>query len=600
MATRPRTKGPKTTSPGTNNPKANSTRTGTAVQRCAIYTRVSTEHGLDMEFNSLDAQWEACEAYIRSQKHEGWICLPGTYNDGGYSGGSLERPDVRRLMDDIRGGRLDIVVVYKVDRLTRSLADFARLVELFDAHGVSIVSVTQAFNTTGSMGRLTLNVLLSFAQFEREVTGERIRDKIAASKKKGIRMGGPVPLGYSLRDKKLVVDEAEAATVRRLFEGYLEHGSLTALMRHLEGAGIMTKRMMRKDGSVRGGVRFGKGALAYLLRNRVYIGEIIHKGQHYPGEHPPIVSRDLFEAVQTASNHPNEQKRRRRAAAHLTFPLAGRIFDDRGNRMTPTVARKNGAHYRYYVSAALAQGRHAEVGTITRVSAQDLERAIAKHLAQSAAKAKDATHQNGHMPSLSANSLGTNSLGTGNPHDTSSADSDRAAAVVPNPEFNFNLGSGASLDSDPHPKLAVDLGTIDSVTITPSGLLLTRMGNTGPATTVEMILWKPASHRRRRAIIAPDNDQTARPIRAETRARLLLGIAKARRWLDDLVAGRVTDTHAIAVREGCSERSVRTNLGLAFLPPATVKAALDGTLPAGKGITELANAPLMWGAWGPR
>ena len=199
-----------------------------------------------MEFNSLDAQREACEAYITSQKHEGWHCLNIQYNDGGFSGGSLKRPDLKRMMSDISTGKLDIVVVYKVDRLTRSLADFAKLVELFDAHGVSFVSVTQSFNTTSSMGRLTLNVLLSFAQFEREVTGERIRDKISASKKKGIRMGGPVPLGYRLHEKKLVIDETEASTVRHIFESYLRHGTLTAVMRHLDSAGIVTKRTSRK------------------------------------------------------------------------------------------------------------------------------------------------------------------------------------------------------------------------------------------------------------------------------------------------------------------------------------------------------------------
>lgn len=236
-------------------------RSGTVLPlRCAIYTRVSTEHGLDMEFNSLDAQREACEAYIKSQKHEGWHCLPDTYDDGGFSGGSLDRPDLKRLMGDIKAGRLDIVVVYKVDRLTRSLADFAKLVELFDIHKVSFVSVTQAFNTTSSMGRLTLNVLLSFAQFEREVTGERIRDKIAASKKKGIRMGGPVPLGYTLKDKKLIIDEAEAATVRHIFEGYLAHGTLSALMRHFDERGhrhqahAQARRLQPWRGSLRQGL----------------------------------------------------------------------------------------------------------------------------------------------------------------------------------------------------------------------------------------------------------------------------------------------------------------------------------------------------------
>jgi site-specific DNA recombinase len=233
--------------------------------RCAIYTRVSTEHGLEQEFNSLDAQREACEAYIKSQAHEGWRCLTHRYDDGGFSGGSMDRPALQRLLCAIRNRLIDVVVVYKVDRLTRSLADFAKLVELFDEHGVSFVSVTQAFNTTSSMGRLTLNVLLSFAQFERELTGERIRDKIAASKRKGMRMGGPVPLGYDVKDKKLVINETEAEQVRLIFRRYRELGCLTALARDLAEQGIVSKVSRRRDGSTRGGIRFTKGPLAYLL-----------------------------------------------------------------------------------------------------------------------------------------------------------------------------------------------------------------------------------------------------------------------------------------------------------------------------------------------
>src|SRR3954468_6191212 len=273
---------------------------GKKLLRCAVYTRVSTEYGLEPEFNSLDAQRESSEAYVKSQAHEGWRCLPTQYNDGGFSGGSLNRPALQKLLSDIRDRLVDIVVVYKVDPLTRSLADFAKLVELFDAHGVSFVSVTQAFNTTTSMGRLTLNVLLSFAQFEREVTGERIRDKIAASKKKGMRVGGPVPLGYVVRDKKLVPCPEEAEQVRHIFGRYRELGCLTVLMRDLRERGIATKVSPRRDGSVRGGIPFTKGPLAYLLRNRVYIGQVIHKGRHYPGEHEPLRPAELFEAVQQA------------------------------------------------------------------------------------------------------------------------------------------------------------------------------------------------------------------------------------------------------------------------------------------------------------
>ena len=269
------------------------------VRRCAIYTRVSTDHGLEQDFNSLDAQREACEAYIKSQASEGWTLVRGHYDDGGFSGGSLERPALQQLLDAVRMNKLDIIVVYKVDRLTRSLADFAKLVELFDAQGVSFVSVTQSFNTTTSMGRLTLNVLLSFAQFEREVTGERIRDKIAASKKKGIWVGGVVPLGYRVEDRKLVVDEAEAATVRSIFERYLALGSMLALLAELRERNIRTRRRTLSSGRVIGGVFFTKGPLAHLLKNRMYLGELNHHGQSYPGDHAPIVDRETFEAVQT-------------------------------------------------------------------------------------------------------------------------------------------------------------------------------------------------------------------------------------------------------------------------------------------------------------
>src|SRR6266404_1889779 len=263
--------------------------------RCAIYTRKSTEHNLDLEFNSLDAQREACEAYIKSQAHEGWRLIPDHFDDGGLSGASLNRPSLQRLLDDVRDGKIDIILVYKVDRLTRSLADFAKLVELFDQHGVSFVSITQSFNTTTSMGRLTLNVLLSFAQFEREVIGERVRDKIAASKRKGIWVGGPVPLGYASINKRLVVVPDEAKIVRTIFRRYLELGSVRALIQDLDRRGIRTKRRAGTNGRATGGIRFGVGPLAHLLRNRFYVGEVVYRGKVHPGEHEPIVDPALFE-----------------------------------------------------------------------------------------------------------------------------------------------------------------------------------------------------------------------------------------------------------------------------------------------------------------
>src|SRR3984893_5605157 len=267
-------------------------------QRCAIYTRKSTEHNLDLEFNSLDAQREACEAYIKSQEQEGWRLVPHRYNDGGLSGASLDRPALQQLLADVRAGKITIVVVYKVDRLSRSLADFAKLVELFDEFRVSFVSITQSFNTTSSMGRLTLNVLLSFAQFEREVIGERVRDEIAASKRKGLWVGGSVPLGYRCLDKKLEIVPEEAEAVRTIFTRYLALGSVGALLAELDRRGIRTKVNGRRDGGRSGGICFGVGSLAHLLKNRFYIGEITYRGEVHHGEHEPILTRDLFEAVQ--------------------------------------------------------------------------------------------------------------------------------------------------------------------------------------------------------------------------------------------------------------------------------------------------------------
>jgi len=352
-------------------------------QRCAIYTRKSTEHNLDLEFNSLDAQREACEAYIKSQAHEGWRLVPQRYDDGGLSGASLDRPALQNLLADVRAGNINTVVVYKVDRLTRSLADFAKLVELFDQQLVSFVSITQSFNTTSSMGRLTLNVLLSFAQFEREVIGERVRDKIAASKRKGLWVGGPVPLGYRCLDKKLEIVREEAEVVRAIFSWYLDLGSMGALIAELDRQGIRTKINGRRDGRKSGGIRFGVGSLAHLLKNRFYIGEITYRGEVHRGEHEPILTRDLFEAVQAkrVSNAVARHVGLRGSAALL----AGCLFDDRGNRMSPTHANKRGVRYRYYVSHAILQNRKAEAGSIARVPAPEIETlvcdSVRRHLA---------------------------------------------------------------------------------------------------------------------------------------------------------------------------------------------------------------------------
>lgn len=333
--------------------------------RCAIYTRKSSEEGLEQSFNSLDAQRDACESYIQSQKHEGWTPIRSRYDDGGFSGGNMERPGLERMLSDIAAGKIDIVVVYKIDRLTRSLLDFSKIVEAFDKRGVSFVSVTQQFNTTSSMGRLTLNILLSFAQFEREVTGERIRDKIAASKKKGIWMGGVVPFGYKVKDRQLIVSAEQANVVREVFRQYLRLGCVAKLRAHLNG----------QHGSAK---QFSRGALYHILNNRIYLGEIVHRKQIYPGQHQAIVDPDLWAKVASMlkENNPARIRSTRRTEESL---LAGILFDAAGVRYTPTHAVKSGKRYRYYTSQSVIQ--HQPPAGVPRIPASELERVIVARIA---------------------------------------------------------------------------------------------------------------------------------------------------------------------------------------------------------------------------
>src|SRR5215470_5461114 len=329
------------------------TAAATKKVRCAVYTRVSTEAGLDQNFNSLDAQYDAAQAYIRSQAHAGWTLIRHRYDDGGFSGGSTDRPALQQLMADIKDHKINVVVVYKVDRLTRSLADFAKLIELFDAHGVSFVSVTQQFNTTTSMGRLMLNVLLSFAQFEREVTAERIRDKIAASKRKGLWVGGTVPLGYELKDGKLLIVEEEAERVRTIFRRYLELGSVNRLVIDLRERNFRSKIRKLSDGRISGGVPFTQGPLFYMLRNRFYVGEVRYKDAIYPGPQPPLMDLELFDAVQ----------------AKLTAQWSHRT------------TTRNSVRYRYYVSQPCLRGiTTLPAGVIARVPAAEIETALVSAL----------------------------------------------------------------------------------------------------------------------------------------------------------------------------------------------------------------------------
>ncbi|MCW1842184.1 recombinase family protein [Prosthecomicrobium hirschii] len=337
-------------------------------RRCAVYTRKSSEEGLDMEFNSLDAQREACEAYIASQKAEGWILVRDRYDDGGISGGTLERPALQRLLADIEEGLVDIVVVYKIDRLSRALMDFAKLVEVFDRNDVTFVSVTQSFNTTTSMGRLTLNILLSFAQFEREVIGERIRDKFAASRRRGMWMGGHPPLGYDVRDRKLIINPAEAETVRSLFERFVTIGSATTLAKALVAEGVTSKR----------GRPIDKGFLYKTLNNRVYLGEAVHKGTAYPGEHEAIITPELWAKVHAILGE-SPRKRAANTRAQVPALLKGLIFGPDGRAMSPTHTRKGGRLYRYYVSQSVIKNAAAPSPS-TRLPAAEIEAAVIAQL----------------------------------------------------------------------------------------------------------------------------------------------------------------------------------------------------------------------------
>ncbi|MGO9942112.1 MAG: recombinase family protein [Rhodoblastus sp.] len=517
--------------------------------RCAIYTRVSSDAGLEQEFNSLDNQREAAEAYIKSQAHEGWVLIPTRFDDGGFSGGSIERPALQMLLADVRSKKVDIIVVYKVDRLTRSLADFAKLVELFDANGVSFVSVTQAFNTTNSMGRLTLNVLLSFAQFEREVTGERIRDKIAASKKKGIWMGGNLPLGYRVENRKLKIVPEETEEVRSMFRRYLELRSVPALAEELKMRGFKTRVRELASGRTIGGGALTHGPLSVILKNRIYLGEITHRGKSWRGEHEPIVDVALFDAVQTvlAANIKGRKERWRRSGAILM----GKIRDDRGNLMTPAHANKGPARYRYYVSCAKAQNRAEQVGSVARVPAVDVERLVLDCLR--GIRQEKSIHETAIAAS-----------------DEASLADDELVAAMLDQVVVFDLELRLTLKSQP---------------------------DVAPASEIS-IPWTRPRHTRKRAVITPSGapDFNAEPIRAEARARLIAAVIRARRWVDRLTDGSVASLAEIASLEQVSERSVRMTLPLAFLSPDIVRAAIDGALPHTAGVSSLCAAPMEWAA----
>ncbi len=539
-------------------------------RRCAIYTRKSSEEGLEQDFNSLQAQREACEAFIKSQHGEGWRLVRAAYDDGGFSGGTMERPALQRLLADIRERVIDVIVVYKVDRLTRSLADFAKMVELFDAHAVSFVAVTQQFNTTSSMGRLTLNVLLSFAQFEREVTGERIRDKIAASKRRGMWMGGTVALGYDVSDHRLVINPAEAETVREIFQRYLELRSVRLLKDDLDRRGIISKIRLSRNGNRSGGKAFSRGALYELLSNPVYIGEIRHRKERHPGQHEPIMDRELWEQAQRQLR---DQAARCRTPATKAgpSPLAGKLFDADGECLYVAGAAKGERRYRYYVSRRLVTGSAEKMRNGWRLSGPEIERTVAVAARQLL---------NDHAAvSASACNLG---VGAG----------DIPAVLEAAGEWSRRLQSEAD-------GAAALSGLVDKVNLKPGGIELSINlplpvdGTHGAAAMLPITQFFAIRMKRRgvemRLIIGGADAPPRKPD-----AALLKAIARAHRWFEELISARATSLAAIASREGVTDRYVARLIRLAFLAPKIVEAIAERGELADLKLTPHVDLPLDW------
>jgi DNA invertase Pin-like site-specific DNA recombinase len=525
--------------------------------RCAIYTRKSDADGLEQDFNSLDAQREACAAYILSQKHEGWIQVPDFYDDGGFSGGNMARPGLKQLLDDVRTGKVNVIVVYKVDRLTRSLADFAKIVEVLDGAGASFVSVTQSFNTTTSMGRLTLNVLLSFAQFEREVTGERIRDKIAASKRKGMWMGGNPPLGYDVNNRQLVINEAEAEPVRHIMQRYVKLGSVRSLQEELLAKGIVTK-----CAKGRGGIAFTRGSLGHLLKNTLYLGEVHFEGQVHAGQYKAIVDRELWDAVQATFAKSVVDHRQGRGANQPSL-LSGLLFDTHGGRMTPSHAVKSGQRYRYYVTLAdhRQEGRSA-----ARIAAQILEDAVAERLASWIL-------QHGHDQQLDAEDLAEAMFRA-----QREADELRTGAASDKREIILRYVQRVHL-GDQSFTIELSTGTPDEPTTLIGSFTQVRVGN-----DLKLLM------RGTEASQLVTRDEQLVLTMADARAAQQLAL----RYPDK----SVTELAAIA---GRSTGRFKRLLRLSYLAPTIYQDVLAGREPAtlkGAGVHEVTNIPVLWAEQG--
>jgi site-specific DNA recombinase len=555
-------------------------RTDVGRRRCAIYTRKSSEEGLDQDFNSLAAQREACEAFIRSQRNEGWALARTRYDDGGFSGGNLERPALQHLIADVRAGRIDIVVVYKVDRLTRSLADFARLVELFDAEAVSFVSVTQQFNTTSSMGRLTLNVLLSFAQFEREVTSERIRDKIAASKKKGMWMGGNVPLGYDANERTLVINPAEAETVRRIFALYRELGCVRRVKEEADRLGLRTKCSIAANGTKRGGKPFSRGHLYTLLSNPIYTGQIAHKGEFHPGQHPALIEAESWSAIreQLAANTSGHRSRAQAAEPSL---LAGVLVDARGERLTPSHAVKKGRRYRYYVSAALITDAGTDRAQGWRLAAREIEEVVIRILADALTSPASLVERfgaagmpGGQIRKLLGRAARMAAALDGSPTERAKLVRELVEKIILDEKrITIKLRCGPLLGKDV-PSCVSDEPSDSAVELT-AAVAFTRRG-------AETILVLPG--------LAQQNHSS------RCDPALIKAIVRGRAWFEELATGRAQSLQELAKRNGISRRYIRRLVDLAFLSPELVEAILQGRQPVELTMTRLTefDLPLDW------
>lgn len=541
-------------------------------RRCAIYVRKSSEEGLDMSYNSLEAQSDACAAYIASQRHEGWVRLQQVYEDGGYSGGTLERPGLQQLLADVASGKIDIIVVYKIDRLTRSLTDFAKLNDLLDRNKVSFVAVTQQFNTSTSMGRLTLNVLLSFAQFEREVAGERIRDKVAASKKKGMWMGGPVPLGYAVRDRKLIIVPDEAEIVRGMFKRYLELRSVHLLQRELEEQGVRSRLRHLGDGRMLGGQVLGRGAIAHMLKNPLYVGQVRFQNQLHAGQHDQIVERELFDSAQTAlaAQSPGEDARAKRKIGAM---LQGIVFDENSNRLTPNFSKKNGVRYHYYTSAKRLKAASDDLQGI-RVPAGDLERLV---LVAVADRLRDGTKMQQwgklHAPASELPKLLTRCSGLGALVGSKTISGEAAArevierVQVSKSQVHIRLSASG---------LRKNLGLTDTAFPRIDNSQSDVWDRDHDASSLDPLEITIVSHLLRcgkqvKLVLGQDTSEPAR-----TNPHLINMVVKARLWFDGLASARYLTLRSIASEENCDKSYVSRLLSIAFLAPDIIERILTG------------------------